>query len=209
MVKIPIQVLILIQRILQIRKKKSKHQILGDKACSGSAGRITYNVKKYSGGSKHSCIQDAAINAGLIFGFQLRNALYEEVPPKENEDTVISHVIKAKCLAAFMKFTVVDIQGKFGGPEYFIFKEVWKQGGLYIINCKFIGYYTEVTENHAFLYNADYTGPDNICHGSIVDNQKHTHLFGIEKSDVSSVAKAKNICNGLFWVQQDLHNVRK
>ena len=82
--KIPNQVTILIQRILQIRKnKKSKHQILGDKACTGHAGRISYNVKKHSGDYKHSCIQDAAINAGLIFGFELRNALYEEVPSKE------------------------------------------------------------------------------------------------------------------------------
>ena len=55
-----------------------------------------------------------------------------------------------------------------------------------------------MTENHAFLYNADYTGPDHICHGSIVDNQKHTHLFGIEKSDVSTRAKIRNICNNLF-----------
>ena len=69
--KIPNQVTILIQRILQIQNKiKSKHQILGDKACSGRAGGITYNVKKYSGDSKNSCIQDAAINAGLIFGYQ-------------------------------------------------------------------------------------------------------------------------------------------
>ena len=53
-------------------------------------------------------------------------------------------------------------------------------------------------ENHAFLYNAYYTGPDNICHGSIVDNQKHTHLFGIEKSDVSTKPKIRNICNNSF-----------
>ena len=55
-----------------------------------------------------------------------------------------------------------------------------------------------MTENHAFLYNADYTGPDNICHGSIVDNQKNTHLFGIEKIDVSTKPKIRNICNNLF-----------
>ena len=75
---------------------------------------------------------------------------------------------------------------------------IWKQGGLYIINCGFTGYITDVTENHAFLYNADYTGPDNICHGSIVDNQKHTHLFGIEKSDVSTKAKVRKNFNNLF-----------
>ena len=92
----------------------------------------------------------------------MRKALYEEVPPKENEDTVISHVIKAKCLTAFMNFKLVDIQRKVGGPEYFIFKELWKIGGLYIINCRFTGNYTQVTENHAFLYNADDTRSDNI-----------------------------------------------
>ena len=84
-----------------------------------------------------------------------------------------------------------DIQRKVGGPEYFICKEVWKQGGLYIINCKFTGIYTQVEENHAFVYNADYTGPDGVCYGSIVDNQKNTHLFGIEKIDVSTVAKVR------------------
>ena len=55
-----------------------------------------------------------------------------------------------------------------------------------------------MTENHAFLYNADYTGPDNICYGSIVDNQKNTHLFGIEKIDVSTKPKIRQICNNLF-----------
>ena len=54
-------------------------------------------------------------------------------------------------------------------------------------------------ENHAFVYNAHYTGPDGICYGSIVDNQEHTHLFRIEKSDVSSVSKARQICSGLFF----------
>ena len=124
--------------------------------------------------------------------------MYEEVPPKENEDTVISHVINAKCLRAFMKFEIVGIQGKVGGQEYYVFKEVWKQGGLYIINCEIHDNIAVEPFNHAFLYNADYTGPDKICHGSIVDNQKHTHLLGIEKSDVSTVAKARYICNGLF-----------
>ena len=53
-------------------------------------------------------------------------------------------------------------------------------------------------ENHASVYNADYTGPDSVCYGSIVDNQKNTHLFGIEKIDVSSVAKTRQICDNLF-----------
>ena len=48
------------------------------------------------------------------------------------------------------------------------------------------------------MYNADYTGPDNICHGSIVDNQENTHLFGIENNDLSSKAKVRQICNNLF-----------
>ena len=72
------------------------------------------------------------------------------------------------------------------------------KGGQYIINCKFTGSYTQVEENHAFLYNADYTGPDGICYGSIVDNQENTHLFGIEKNDLSSKAKVRQICNNLF-----------
>ena len=97
-----------------------------------------------------------------------------------------------------MKFEVINIQGKLGGPEYYVFTELWKKGGQYIINCKFTGSYTQVEENHAFVYNADYTGPDGICYGSIVDNQENTHLFGIEKSDVSSVAKTRQICNNLF-----------
>ena len=53
----------------------------------------------------------------------MRNAIYEEVPPKEKEDTEISHVLRAKCLTAFLKFDVVDIQRKVGCPEYFILKK--------------------------------------------------------------------------------------
>ena len=69
----------------------------------------------------------------LFFGFQLRNALYEDVPPKEKEDTEIIHVLRAKCLTAFLKFEVINIQGKLGGPEYYVFTELWKKGGQYII----------------------------------------------------------------------------
>ena len=112
----------------------------------------------------------------------MRNALYEKVPPKEKEDTEITHVLRAKCLASFLKFKAINIQGKRGGPEYYVFIELWKRGGLYIINSRFTGSYTQVEENHVFVYNADYTGPDGICYGSIVDNQENTHLFGIEKS---------------------------
>ena len=105
---------------------------------------------------------------------------------------------KSQIPYSFLKFNVIDIQGKRGGPEYYIFKELWKKGGQYITNYKFTGSYTKVTENHAFVYNAKYTGTNGICYGSIVDNQENTHLFGIEKSDVSSVAKARQICNNLF-----------
>ena len=44
------------------------------------------------------------------------------------------------------------------------------KGGQYIINCKFTGSYTQVEENHAFVYNTYFTGLDGICYGSIVDN---------------------------------------
>ena len=101
-------------------------------------------------------------------------------------------------LYSFLKFKVINIQRKFGGAEYYVFKHLWSKGGQYIINCKLTGSYTQLEENHTFVYNADYDGLDGICYGSIVDNQEHTHLFGIEKSDVSSVAKARQICNNLF-----------
>ena len=97
-----------------------------------------------------------------------------------------------------MKFKLVDIQRKVGGPEYYILKELWKHGRLYIINSTFTGIYTQLTENHAFVYSVDYTGPDSIRYGSIVDNQKNTHLFVIEKIDVLTVAKVRQICNNLF-----------
>ena len=99
---------------------------------------------------------------------------------------------------SFLKFKVINIQRKFGGPKYYVFTELWKKGGHYIINCKFTGSHTQVTKNHALVYNANYTSPDGICYGSIVDIQENTQLFGIEKSDVSSVAKARQICNNLF-----------
>ena len=128
----------------------------------------------------------------------MRNALYEEVPPKEKEDTEITHFLRAKRLTAFLKFEVLNIQRQVGGAEYFVFTELWKKGGQYIINCKFTGSYTQVEENHAFVYNTDYTGPDGKCYNSIIDNQKNTHLFGIEKNDLSTKAKVRQICNNLF-----------
>ena len=66
-----------------------------------------------------------------MYGFQLRDVLYEEVPQKENEDTEITHVLRAKCLTAFLKFKVINIQWKPGGAEYYVFKHLWLKRGQY------------------------------------------------------------------------------
>ena len=88
----------------------------------------------------------------------------------KTEDTEITHVLRAKCLPAFLKFKVINIQRKHGGAKYYVFKHLQSKGGQHIINCKFTGSYTQVEENHAFVYNTDYTGPESICYGSIVNN---------------------------------------
>ena len=59
-----------------------------------------------------------------------------------------------------------------GGLEWYVFTEIWKNGGKYIIIAKNTNQHTGRVENYAFVYNADYVGSDDIFCGSIIDNQK-------------------------------------
>ena len=85
-----------------------------------------------------------------------------------------------------------------GGPEWYVFTEIWKHGGKYIIIAKNTNQNTGRVENHAFVHNADYVGSDGNFRGSIVNNQKHTQMYAIEADDLSTVRKCRMICYRLF-----------
>ena len=85
-----------------------------------------------------------------------------------------------------------------GGPEWYVFTEIWKHGGKYIIIAKNTNQNTGRVENHAFVYNADYAGSDGKFRGSIIDNQKHTQMYAIEADDLSTIRKCRMICYRLF-----------
>ena len=71
------------------RSNKRRKGIL--RSCdSVSFGYIDLKVSDKQEGNIHSCIQDAFINAGFLFGKDISKQLYKEVPPKRTKNTQLS-----------------------------------------------------------------------------------------------------------------------
>ena len=56
-------------------------------------------------------MQDAVINVGKLFGYELKDDLYKEVPPQISIDTDFHKVKKAVCIKNFLIFNKVPIDG--------------------------------------------------------------------------------------------------
>ena len=158
------------------KKYRKKHKSKQEKVINpGGGGGIFIKIKKQCEVNLRSCMQDAVINVGKLFGYELKDDLYKEVPPQIAIDTDFHKVKKAVCIKNFLIFNKVPIDGSVrldgkpfkGGPEWYVFTEIWEHGGKYIIIAKNTNKNTGRVENHAFVYNVDYVGSDDNFHNDL------------------------------------------
>ena len=81
------------------RRGEKRNQKGGLRSCETvSLGFIDLEVSKKQEGNNCSCIQDAFINAGFLFGKDISKQLYKEVPTKRTKDTKLSDIIDSSAI---------------------------------------------------------------------------------------------------------------
>ena len=163
-----------------------------------SSGFVSINYSKTTG-SKRSCIQDAIINVGDIFGLPFqKQTIYEIAPPSDYYDTALNSMMTNSYVSDRLRFLIVRFKGVKGGNEKLLFVNFRNQGGKYIVLCHIILDRNKKTEKHAFVFDADYKCEKAKVKGAIIDNQTHTKLTGIEDSDVKDVQSMRRVCHRLY-----------
>ena len=92
----------------------------------------------------------------------------------------------------------MDFNRHKGGNEWFLYTDLRNKGGKFIILCIVEKNFTQIRENHAFVFDADYINEDKKVKGAIIDNQTHTKLTGIEESDVRDLTSMRRVCMKLY-----------
>ena len=163
-----------------------------------SVGFVSINYSKTTG-TKRSCIQDAIINVGDIFGLSFqKQKIYEIAPPSDYFDTALNTVMTNSYVSDRLRFLIVRFVGVKGGNEKLLYVNLRNQGGKYIVLCHIILDRNKKTEKHAFVFDADYKCDKAKVKGAIIDNQAHTKLTGIEDSDVKDVQSMRRVCHRLY-----------
>ena len=177
-----------------VRIDKKTHRLIRRK----SYGFVSINHSKTTG-TKRSCIQDAIINVGDIFGLSFqKQKIYEIAPPSDYFDTALNTVMTNSYVSDRLRFLIVRFVGVKGGNEKLLYVNLRNQGGKYIVLCHIILDRNKKTEKHAFVFDADYKCDKAKVKGAIIDNQAHTKLTGIEDSDVKDVQSMRRVCHRLY-----------
>ena len=145
-----------------------------------------------------SCLQDTIANIGLLFGYHLKDMIYNEIPPDTYNDTCWFDVVKNKKIIQFLRFDKVKIEGREGGPTVYLLKECYKKG-VYLVLAEITADYSQSKNRHAFLYNGDFVKEKGTeFFGCLLDNRRTSPLRGLEKEDVADTDACRKSINTFF-----------
>ena len=176
------------------------------------SGFIDFKMKK-SEGYRRSCLQDSMINAASIFGFDIRDQVYKEVPPYDICNSDWNNIMASHTVANLFSFKMLDIHGKKGGPEAYLLHRFWKTG-VYVVLSRFINPFTNKEESHSFVYNADFTNENNTVHtvqyyGALIDNMPGKAVRVLQREDIDTVENCRKTLNKFFGVVMRINRVYK
>lgn len=181
----------------QLSRNKKRRLLFYDDD-SLTIGYVDLKMLSKQEGDTRSCLQDAFINAGMIFGKDIRAELYREVPPQKYNNTEMSKIVKSSVIQNnFVIQKDINFTDEKGGNEWILLNNRQKTG-VYIVWCN-ITPKDGRKEKHAFVYDSDFcTHEGKEFFGAIVDNRKYSNLRLFEKKDVADVAAVRRTLNDYF-----------
>ena len=179
------------------RRCKRRKGILG--SCeSVSLGYIDLEVSEKQEGNIRSCIQDAFINAGFLFGKDISKQLYKEVPPKRTKNTQLREILKSSVIKENFLFPPIQhFTNKKGGNEWLLLR-YYVGTGVYIVYCT-VESQKKVQEYHAFVYDSNFTEWEGKrYYGAIIDNRKHSYLRAFSHEDLIDINSTRKSLSSYF-----------
>ena len=185
----------ILNRVPYRKKKRIGH--LG--SCSSvSLGYIDLHTREKQEGTMRSCLQDAFINAGFIFGINISKQLLHQVPPKRTKNTALSDILNSPVIKEnFIFKRTSHFTTKKGGNEWVLLRH-HQRTGVYIVWCT-VESTKKINEYHAFVYNSDFSEWDGEqYYGAIIDNRENSYYRAFSHKDLIDVQSTRNSLSSYF-----------
>ena len=189
---------------------KKKRKIFQD--CDTiTLGYIDLITEKKQEGNERSCLHDAFINAGYMFGKKIRDELYKECPPKKYTNSTLSTILKSSVIQRNFRIeSRPNYTTEKGGNEWILLHNSVGTG-VYIAWCYVHPSFsrknakrqktkeTSQKESHAFVYDSDFNSFNNQkFYGAIIDNRKNSYLRAFSNDDIKDVSSIRKSLREYF-----------
>ena len=190
--------------------KKRKRKIFQD--CDTiTLGYIDLITEKKQEGNERSCLHDSFINAGYMFGKNIRDELYKECPPKKYTNSILSTILDSSVIQRnFHIKSRPNYTTEKGGNEWILLHNSVGTG-VYIVWCYVHPSFsrknakrqktkeTTQKESHAFVYDSDFNSFNKEkYYGAIIDNRKHSYLRAFSNEDIKDVSSIRKSLQEYF-----------
>jgi len=190
--------------------KKRKRKIFQD--CDTiTLGYIDLITEKKQEGNERSCLHDAFINAGYMFGKKICDELYKECPPKKYTNSTLSTILKSSVIQRNFRIeSRPNYTTEKGGNEWILLHNSVGTG-VYIAWCYVHPSFsrknakrqktkeTSQKESHAFVYDSDFNSFNNQkFYGAIIDNRKKSYLRAFSNDDIKDVSSIRKSLREYF-----------
>ena len=169
-------------------------------------GYIDLEVSQKQEGTKRSCLQDAFINAGFLFGKNIKEEMYKLFPPMEKKNACLEKIIKSPVITQNFELESEQFYTRVpGGNEWRLLHHL--QGtGVYIV-WGTVQPTNQKKEYHAFVYNSCFSEFNNKkYYGAIIDNRHHSKLRAFSQEDLKDHLTARKSLSDYFGGETRVNN---
>ena len=169
-------------------------------------GYIDLEVSQKQEGTKPSCLQDAIINAGFLFGKNIKEEMYKLFPPMEKKNACLEKIINSPDITKNFQLESEQVFARVsGGNEWRLLHH--RQGtGVYIV-WGTVQPTNQKKEYHAFVYNSCFSEFNNKkYYGTIIDNRNHSKLRAFTQEDLKDHLSTRKSLSDYFGGETRVNN---
>ena len=169
-------------------------------------GYIDLEVSQKQEGTKRSCLQDAFINAGFLFGKNIKEEMYKLFPPMKKKNASLKKIINSPVITKNFQLESEQVFARVsGGNEWRLLHH--RQGtGVYIV-WGTVQPTNQKKEYHAFVYNSCFSEFNNKkYYGAIIDNRNHSKLRAFTQEDLKDHLSTRKSLSDYFGGETRVNN---
>ena len=169
-------------------------------------GYIDLEVSQKQEGTKRSCLQDAFINAGFLFGKNIKEEMYKQFPPMEKKNASLKKIIDSPVITKNFQLESEQFFSKESGGNEWRLLHHCQSTGVYIV-WGTVQPTNRKKEYHAFVYNSCFSEFNNKkYYGAIIDNRTHSKLRAFTQEDLKDHLSTRKSLSNYFGGETRVNN---